>query len=108
MGQSLSSGLALVGGLAAGLRSGYRFGYEAGRWAEQEEMNRTVTVFLATAELRRGTLIANPERMFVSKRLPAERVPANAVTNLQQLRGMDLVRTLDAGAVCTLRNVGKF
>ena len=91
-------GLGLVGGLAIGMY-----------WTAHEAIGpEMVTVFVAAKEIRPGTLLEVPERLFVSKQLPAEAVPISAITDLSQLKSMIAVRTLEAGELCTQGHIGKY
>lgn len=65
-----------------------------------------IPVPVAKGELRQGTFIREPELMFETKEVARELVPPNTILNIQELKNKSLQRTLDAGSMCTKRDLG--
>lgn len=65
-----------------------------------------IKVPVAREVLRQGTFIREPEAMFETKEVARELVPPNTILDVTKLKNKSLQRTLDAGSMCTNRDLG--
>lgn len=92
-----------IAGLA-GLGLGYYLGFMSGAFMRMEPM---VTVATARSEFRPGSYIKEPQSLFEMKSCHRDAVPANALGELESLRGRMLSRSLGAGEVCTWQHLAE-